>query len=127
MTSLTVGKWSCPRTTSCRPQTRPLSRSWVLNPLSPGLVVLDALPLLALALLSLGILLLGVRLAGVLAAHFATLHLFYGGHYASVWGALRGCSSNLPVFDFGNSRCSPSIWAQGGGGNQRGAAREIVR
>ena len=38
--------------------------------------------------------------AGVLTAHFATLHLFHGGHYISVRGPL--CSSNtgrLELFD----------------------------
>ena len=58
----------------------------VLNPLSPALAVLNALPLLGLALRSLGVLLLGARLAGVLTAHFATLHLLHGGHYISVRG-----------------------------------------
>ena len=72
----------------------------VLNPLRLALAVLNALPLLGLALRSLGVLLLGARLAGVLTAHFATLHLFHGGHYISVRGPL--CSSNtgrLELFD----------------------------
>ena len=71
------------------PPRRDPSEDGVLNPLSPGLAVLDArLPLLALALRSLGILLLGARLAGVLTAHLATLHLFHGGHHVRVLGGL---------------------------------------
>ena len=71
------------------PPRRDPSEDGVLNPLSPGLAVLDArLPLLALALRSLGILLLGARLAGVLTAHLATLHLFHGGHHVRLLGGL---------------------------------------
>ena len=71
------------------PPRRDPSEDGVLNPLSPGLAVLDArLPLLALALRSLGILLLGARLAGVLTAHLATLHLLHGGHHVRVLGGL---------------------------------------
>ena len=71
------------------PPRRDPSEDGVLNPLSPGLAVLDArLPLLALALRALGILLLGARLAGVLTAHLATLHLFHGGHHVRVLGGL---------------------------------------
>ena len=74
-------------------------------------VPLKRIGLLTLALLSLGILLvllqldpagsygftlkpyvvlvLGARLAGVLTAHFATLHLFHGGHSLSMRGCCR--------------------------------------
>ena len=71
------------------PPRRDPSEDGVLNPLSPGLAVLDArLPLLALALRALGILPRGARLAGVLTAHLATLHLFHGGHHVRVLGGL---------------------------------------
>ena len=105
------------------PPRRDPSEDGVLNPLSPGLAVLDArLPLLALALRSLGILLLGARLAGVLTAHLATLHLFHGGHHVRVLGGLVRFRY-LPTFFRKAMSDLPKRGHCDGGGEGRDASR----
>ena len=103
------------------PPRRDPSEDGVLNPLSPGLAVLDArLPLLALALRSLGILLLGARLAGVLTAHLATLHLFHGGHHVRVLGGLVRFEYLPHLFRKAMSDLPKTGTAGGGGRRGRG-------
>ena len=110
------------------PPRRDPSEEGVLNPLSPGLAVLDArLPLLALALRSLGILLLGARLAGVLTAHLATLHLFHGGHHVRVLGGLVASSIPAHLLSEGDERPPKEGHGDGGGEGRDASPRKSSR
>ena len=109
------------------PPRRDPSEDGVLNPLSPGLAVLDArLPLLALALRALGILLLGARLAGVLTAHLATLHLFHGGHHVRVLGGLVRSSIPAHLLSEGDERPPKEGALRWRGGRTGRIARQMV-